>query len=238
MSESADFRLPALRAAVATLHAPLLLAPVAHQQLAHPDGELASACAAAAMGVGMVVSTLSSTPIEPLAACLHDSGGLPPWFQLYAQPHRDDTLALIHRAEQAGCAALVLTVDAPVQGPEQRHAEVGDDVLDQQQRLRPPPGLLGQGAFQGCGLTSVTFPAGLTEIESEAFESCNRLTAVSIPGSAECKFMSFRNCKGLKKVTIGERYKSTPYELNGIFMGCSFVNPRMTTTPACVTYQP
>lgn len=97
---------------------------------------------------------------------------------------------------------------------------------------------IGQGAFQGCGLTSVTFPAGLTEIESEAFESCNRLTAVSIPGSAECKFMSFRNCKGLKKVTIGERYKSTPYELNSIFMGCSFVNPRMTTTPACVTYQP
>ena len=61
---------------------------------------------------------------------------------------------------------------------------------------------------------------------------------MSIPGSAECKFMSFRNCKGLKKVTIGERYKSTPYELNSIFMGCSFVNPRMTTTPACVTYQP
>lgn len=117
----------------ATLHAPLLLAPVAHQQLAHPDGELASACAAAAMGVGMVVSTLSSIPIEPLAACLHDSGGLPPWFQLYAQPHRDDTLALIRRAEQAGCAALVLTVDAPVQGVRDAERRAGFVLPPQKQ---------------------------------------------------------------------------------------------------------
>lgn len=97
---------------------------------------------------------------------------------------------------------------------------------------------IGQNAFKKSGLTQITFPAGLTNIEANAFEGCNRLTQVSIPGSAEVDFMAFKDCKALKKVAISERYKANPNELYGIFMGCSFVNPRMTTTPSCVTYNP
>lgn len=98
---------------------PVLLAPVAHQQLAHPDGEIATVHAALACATGTVLSTQSSVAVENLQAVLQSEGAetAPPlWFQLYWQATREHTLALIQRAEQAGCQALVLTVDAPVQG--------------------------------------------------------------------------------------------------------------------------
>lgn len=91
---------------------PVLVAPVALQKLAHPDGEIATAMAASALGGAMVVSAEASTRLEDVAAA---SPG-PLWFQLYIQPDRDFTLALVRRAEDAGCRALVVTVDAPVSG--------------------------------------------------------------------------------------------------------------------------
>lgn len=98
---------------------PLLLAPVAYQQLAHPEGELATARAAMAMRTGMVVSTLSSCPLEAIAqaaqAAAQELGRSGPlWFQLYQQAAREHTLQLIRRAEDAGYQALVWTVDAHI----------------------------------------------------------------------------------------------------------------------------
>ena len=90
---------------------PFLLAPVAHQRLAHAQAEAASARAAAATGSLMVASTLSSCTLEAIAA----AGEPPRWFQLYLQPRREDSLALVRRAEAAGYAALVLTLDASIQ---------------------------------------------------------------------------------------------------------------------------
>lgn len=96
---------------------PLLLAPLAYQRLFHPDGELASAVAASAQEAGFVLSTLSSTPLETVASAVaRDVQRGPLWFQLYFQPDRGRTLELVRRAEAAGYEALVLTVDAPVQG--------------------------------------------------------------------------------------------------------------------------
>lgn len=94
------------------LPAPILLAPVAHQKLAHPDGEMATLLGASAMQAPMVVSTESNTTIEDLAAAAR----APLWFQLYLQPRREDTMTLVRRAEDAGYRALVVTVDAPVNG--------------------------------------------------------------------------------------------------------------------------
>jgi len=72
-----------------TLANPILLAPVAHQQLAHPDGEAASALAAAAQGAGYVLSAQSSVPLEAVAqAVLGDPGRGLLWFQLYWQHDR------------------------------------------------------------------------------------------------------------------------------------------------------
>ena len=98
---------------------PLLLAPVAYQCLAHPEGEIASVRAAMALRAGYVASTLSSHTLEDIAAAAHAATrelgyGAPLWFQLYSQPARAHTLALLRRAEAAGYQAIVWTVDAAI----------------------------------------------------------------------------------------------------------------------------
>jgi 4-hydroxymandelate oxidase len=105
---------------------PIMAAPVAHQTLAHPDGEWASALAAAAQGAGYVLSTQSTVPMEQVAqAVLADPGRGPLWFQLYWQADRNFNCALIRRAEDAGFDAIVLTVDAPVQGVRDQERRTG-----------------------------------------------------------------------------------------------------------------
>ena len=100
-----------------TLAHPILVAPMAYQRLAHPHGEHATALAAAALGAGMVFSTQASAPMDEIATTfLPEPGRGPLWFQLYLQPDRGFTRELVGRAEAAGFEALVLTVDAPVQG--------------------------------------------------------------------------------------------------------------------------
>lgn len=103
------------------LATPILLAPLAYQRLFHPEGEIATALAAAATGTAMVVSTQASTSLEQIAAAAVNTL----WFQLYVQPDRAFTLQLVRRAEQAGYAALVVTVDAPVNGLRNREQRAG-----------------------------------------------------------------------------------------------------------------
>ncbi len=93
---------------------PFLLAPVAHQRLAHADAEIATARAAEATATCLVASTLSSEPLEAIARAMGDG---PRWFQLYLQPRRADTLDLLARAAAAGFSAIVLTLDASIQLP-------------------------------------------------------------------------------------------------------------------------
>jgi len=100
---------------------PILLAPVAFQRMAHPDGELASAVAAAAQQAGFVLSTQASQPLESIAEAVRDDPDRGPlWFQLYLQHDRGFNRELVHRAEHAGYEALVLTVDAPCHGARDR----------------------------------------------------------------------------------------------------------------------
>jgi 4-hydroxymandelate oxidase len=95
---------------------PIILAPVAYQQLFHPEGELATAHGAAKAECTFVVSTHSTKTVEDIKA----SGAGPLWFQLYVQRDRGFTLELVRRAEGAGCEALVLTIDSPLLGPRYR----------------------------------------------------------------------------------------------------------------------
>jgi len=94
------------------LPSPLLLAPAGDQAFVQADGEIATANAAARSGHAMICSTVSSHSIEEIAA----AGDAPLWFQLYPSRHRPFMQHLIERAEQAGCRALVLTVDGPTLG--------------------------------------------------------------------------------------------------------------------------
>lgn len=139
-----------------TLAHPILLAPVAYQQLAHPEGELATAHAAAALGAGLVLSTQASVALEAVAQAVRAEPGRGPlWFQLYLQPDRGRTRELVQRAEAAGYEALVLTVDAPTHGARDRerragfHLPPGVRAVNLDGRSPPPaaPLLAGQSAL-------------------------------------------------------------------------------------------
>jgi len=124
---------------------PVFLAPVGYQKLFHAEGERATARAAEVMAAPMVVSTLATTGLEDLT-----SFKAPLWFQLYLQAQRSESLGLIRRAEDCGCHALVVTVDAPLAGirnREQRagfHLPAGVEAVNVPSRAAPsqplPPG--------------------------------------------------------------------------------------------------
>jgi 4-hydroxymandelate oxidase len=104
---------------------PLLVAPVAFQRVAHPDGEVAMARAAKAAGTIMCLSTLAtSTPAEVAAT------GAPLWFQLYVFRDEGVTRELIAQARDGGFRALVLTIDAPVRGNRERDARSAFTIPD------------------------------------------------------------------------------------------------------------
>jgi isopentenyl diphosphate isomerase/L-lactate dehydrogenase-like FMN-dependent dehydrogenase len=101
---------------------PVLVAPTAFQRMAHPDGEGATARAAAAAGTIMCLSTLAtSTPAEVAAS----APAAPRWFQLYVFRDRGITNALVEQAAESGYSAIVLTVDAPRLGRRERDLRTG-----------------------------------------------------------------------------------------------------------------
>ena len=93
--------------------APLMLAPIGVQKVVHEDGELATARAAAAIGVPMIASTNSHFTLEEIAEA---GGEAPRWFQLYWPNDRRLAESFVKRAEAAGYGAIVLTVDTFVPG--------------------------------------------------------------------------------------------------------------------------
>ena len=104
---------------------PAATAPMATHGLAHPDGELASARAAAAAGVPFTLSTMSSRSIEEVAEA---TPGGTNWFQLYMQGTEGQSRRLVERAETAGFGAIVLTVDLPILGYRARDRRNGFEL--------------------------------------------------------------------------------------------------------------
>jgi lactate 2-monooxygenase len=90
------------------LTVPFLLAPVGVLGIAHADGELAVARAAAAAGVPMILSTAASTAMEDVAAANGDGQR---WYQLYWPKDRAVAASMLGRAEAAGYRVLVVTLD-------------------------------------------------------------------------------------------------------------------------------
>ncbi len=86
---------------------PILIAPCGYQKGFHPDGEVATARAAAARGHLQTLSSVTSTPVEEV----NEARGEPVWYQLYAPRFWEATVALVNRVRDAGCPVLVLTVD-------------------------------------------------------------------------------------------------------------------------------
>lgn len=93
--------------------APLLIAPVGIQTLAHPDGELATVRAAAELGVPYIHSTQASHSFEQIAEA---GGDAPRWYQLYWPTDESVLLSFLQRAKNTGFTTLVLTLDTTLLG--------------------------------------------------------------------------------------------------------------------------
>ena len=104
---------------------PIAVAPTAAHRFAHPDAERATARGAAAAGALSTLSTISTVPMEEVAAAAPDAAR---WFQLYAPADREVCQGLIERAEAAGFAAVVVTVDLPLPGNRERDRRNGFSV--------------------------------------------------------------------------------------------------------------
>ena len=98
-----------------SLETPILFAPTAFHRLACEEGEMATVRAAKELGTLMVLSSLSTVPMEQVIAEYEHV-----WFQLYVYRDRGLTRELVARAEAAGAAAIVLTVDAQIWGRRER----------------------------------------------------------------------------------------------------------------------
>ena len=101
---------------------PVLVAPVAFQRLAHPEGEQAMARAAAAAGTVMCLSTIATARPAEVAAAAPEGRR---FFQLYAFRDEGVTRALMEEAIDSGFEAILLTVDAPHAGRRERDLRTG-----------------------------------------------------------------------------------------------------------------
>ena len=97
---------------------PVALAPVGLTGMQCADGEIKAAKAAEKFGVPFTLSTLSICSIEDVA----ENTTKPFWFQVYTLRDDDFMRRLFDRARDAGCSAIVITLDLQVQG--QRHKDL------------------------------------------------------------------------------------------------------------------
>ncbi|TXG65536.1 hypothetical protein EZV62_006811 [Acer yangbiense] len=112
------------------ISAPIIVAPTSLHQLAHPQGEVATAKAAATCNTIMVLSFSSSCTIEEVAT----SCNAVRFYQLYVliYKRRDIAATLVQRAEKNGFKAIVLTADNPRLG--RREADIKNKMISPQRK--------------------------------------------------------------------------------------------------------
>lgn len=129
---------------------PFGVAPIGYQQMFHPDGAMATARAAAAVGVPMLASTVTNYAYGEIAAASPTSL---PWLQLYPTTDRTVTAKMLDRAMAVGCPVVALTVDVPVLGnrPVQARHILADGAYPS--RLGNFEGLLSENRPHDAALT-------------------------------------------------------------------------------------
>jgi 4-hydroxymandelate oxidase len=130
---------------------PFGIAPMAYHRLAHPDGEVASAAAAGAVGGLFVSSIFASRTFADIAAA---TAG-PRWHQIYWLRNRDALADVVARAEEAGYGALVLTVDAPRVASRPRDLDSSFVLPDDIQAVNVDPAVMGSTHAAAAGTSAI-----------------------------------------------------------------------------------
>ncbi|MFE2722705.1 alpha-hydroxy acid oxidase [Kitasatospora sp. NPDC059327] len=133
------------------LRLPVGIAPMAYHRLVHSDGETATARAAGRAGAFLVAGIFASRTLESMAAAATG----PLWLQLYWLRRRDALAALIERAEAAGFAALMLTVDAPRIGRRMRDLRNGFAVPPHIRAVNLDPALMATSHRANAGSSGI-----------------------------------------------------------------------------------
>ncbi|MBB3114895.1 alpha-hydroxy acid oxidase [Corynebacterium bovis] len=107
---------------------PFMIAPTGFTRFMHSEGEYAGSAAAADRGIGFGLSTMGTASVEDVARNAPDGDN---WFQLYLWKDRDASMALIHRAWEAGYRTLMVTVDTAVAGARLRDVRNGMSIPPQ-----------------------------------------------------------------------------------------------------------
>jgi 4-hydroxymandelate oxidase len=141
---------------------PIMVAPTGRHHLFRPGAERETARGAAAAGALYVMATSGTTSVEEAAAV---RGGPPQWFQLYMEPDREHTAALLERVRASGFTALVLTVDQPVPGWSPRAARAPvvphPDIRSVNMHGRP----VARTAYDAARKGVVTFPTTFDDLK-------------------------------------------------------------------------
>ncbi len=150
---------------------PILLAPAGYHKLVHPEGELETVRGADVSEATFVAASFSTVTYEAIRQASRN----PLWFQLYIQTDRGFTKELVQRVLSAGCEAICVSVDVPVNGPRDRELRAG---------FKLPPGVeranlsgLGSGIAAGShrpsgrNIYSITHGADLTWKDMEWLRS-------------------------------------------------------------------
>ncbi len=129
---------------------PVALGPVGLAGMNARRGEVQAARAAQAAGIPFCLSTVSACSLAEVMAGV----SAPIWFQLYVIRDRVFMRDLLAKAKEAGCTALVFTVDMPVPGSRYRDLRSG---------LAGAPGMLGdlRRMFQAMWHPSWAWDVGL-----------------------------------------------------------------------------
>ena len=155
---------------------PAAIAPMAVHGLAHADGEIATARAAAAAGIPFTLSTTSSRSIEEVAAAAPDGWR---WFQLYVQRDPGRSRELVQRAEAAGYRALMLTVDLPRLGYRDRDRRSGFELPPLGNFAPTAPATHARGAHaDGFEMLEAQQEVGLTWDDLATIRSWSRMPLV------------------------------------------------------------
>ena len=140
------------------LSSPILLAPAGSQRAFHPEAEIAVARAARRKDHVQILSTESSASLDEVALAL----GTAPWFQLYTARVWPVTRMQLRSAEQAGCPAVVLTVDIVAAGANR-------DRIRRYRRDENPECRSCHASFLGDSLRDISSAAGAVGVDLEGW---------------------------------------------------------------------